>query len=362
MTEGALGARPIAVSLLTGFLGSGKTTLIRELLRHPAMGRLAVIINEFGSIGLDHELIEASDENFVQLSNGCLCCNVRSDLVFTLCDLAVRRRRAKVPAFERVMIETTGLADPVPILQALMTDRELIESYLLDNVITTVDALTGCDSIERFQEASRQIAAADRIVLTKSDVASGDACDVQERLTMLNPHAPVLRVVRGVVSPSVLFDVGLHGISRSRNGAQAWLTHEESSTSGSARHSASVSQLQTACVVRDQPLSAVTVSLFLAALAENCGSGLLRMKGIVCVAERPDRPAIVHGVQNVFHEPIWLERWPSNDHRTRLVFIGTRIHERWVRNLLVLLNAEVADEATRFRTGGGDSRRPVLLN
>src|SRR5262252_5612779 len=145
----------IPVSVITGFLGSGKTTLLGRLLRDPAMGRTAVIINEFGEIGLDHELIETSDESFVQLSNGCLCCNVRSDLVLTLADLAARRAAGSVPRFERVVVETTGLADPAPILHALMTDRDLSEVYALDGVVTTVDVLTGAHTLERHAEALR---------------------------------------------------------------------------------------------------------------------------------------------------------------------------------------------------------------
>jgi G3E family GTPase len=345
----------IPVSVITGFLGSGKTTLIRELIRQPAMGRVAVIVNEFGSVGLDHELIEASDENFVQLSNGCLCCNVRSDLIVTLCDLWQRRERAQVPPFERVLIETTGLADPVPILQALMMDRDISDNFALDNVITTVDGLTGRESIGHFLEASRQIAVADQIILTKSDLLADDAHDVQQDIRPLNPDAPILRVVRGRVPMSALFDVGQTCIRRVRSGDDGWLSKLPSALSG-GQHSTGVTSLRTFCLVLEEPVRAVTLSLLLAALAENCGAGLLRMKGIVHIAERPENPAIIHGVQNVFHEPLWLERWPSGDHRSRLVFIGTRIRERWVRNLLLLLNAEVADEFVRFHTKGGSAK------
>src|SRR5712672_1559755 len=160
----------IPVSIITGFLGSGKTTLLARLLRDPAMSRTAVIINEFGAIALDHDLIETSDESFVRLSNGCLCCNVRSDLMRTLGDLAVRRAAGTVPRFERVVIETTGLADPAPILHALMTDRDLCEVYALDSVVATVDAVTGLATFEHHAESLRQAAFADRIVLTKTDL------------------------------------------------------------------------------------------------------------------------------------------------------------------------------------------------
>ncbi len=200
----------IPVSVITGFLGSGKTTLLARLLRDPAMARTAVIINEFGAVGLDHELIETSDESFVQLSNGCLCCNVRSDLVLTLGDLAARRAAGTVPQFERVVVETTGLADPAPILHALMTDRDLCEVYALDGVITTVDAVTGLATLERHAESLRQAAVADRIVITKTDVPEAQTAALRARLAKLNPGASLLEAASGAIAPSALFDCGFY--------------------------------------------------------------------------------------------------------------------------------------------------------
>jgi G3E family GTPase len=337
----------IPVSVITGFLGSGKTTLLARLLRDPAMGRTAVIVNEFGAIGLDHDFIEVSDESFVQLSSGCLCCNVRSDLVLTLGDLAARRAAGTVPQFERVVVETSGLADPAPILHALMTDRDLCDIYALDGVVTTVDAVAGLATLDQHAESLRQAAVADRIVLTKTDVPEARTGALRARLAAINPGAPVLPVVRGNIAPSALFDAGLFSAAGKHPDVPAWLAHEAVAERRGNAHAHHREDITTFCVVRDEPVRAVTLALLLSALAENCGADLLRMKGIVRVAEEPDRPAVIHGVQHVYHAPVWLARWPSGDRRTRMVFIGRNIRESWVRALLDLLDAEVADETAR---------------
>jgi len=344
----------IPVAVITGFLGSGKTTLLARLLRDPAMCRTAVIINEFGAVGLDHELLRTSDESFVRLSNGCLCCNVRSDLVLTLGDLAVRRAAGTVPQFERAVVETTGLADPAPILHALMTDRDLADAYALDGVVTTVDAVTGLATLQQHEVSRRQAAVADRIVLTKTDLPDAQAAATAARLAALNPGAPVLAAVHGAVAPAALFDSGIYDVHGKHPDVHAWLAHEAvAAASGDARHHHD-DDITSFCILRHEPLRAVTLALFLSALAENCGTDLLRMKGIVHVAEQPDRPAVIHGVQHVYHAPVWLDEWPSGDRRTRMVFIGRNMRESWVRNLLDLLDAEVADESAR-RMPPGDA-------
>ncbi len=335
----------IPVSVITGFLGSGKTTLLARLLRDPAMARTAVIINEFGAIGLDHELIETSDESFVQLSNGCICCNVRSDLMLTLGDLAARRTAGTVPQFERVVIETTGLADPAPILHALMTDRDLRGVYALDGVVTTVDAITGLATLDNHAEARRQVAVADRLILTKTDADAAHTAATRARLAAINPTAPVLEVVSGAIAPSALFGCGAVDAVAVRS----WLAAETGALHGQARHSNHQSDIASFCIVREQPLHAVTLALLLSALTENCGADLLRMKGIVQVSEDPSRPAVIHGVQHVYHAPVWLARWPSDDRRTRMVFIGRNLRETWVRTLIDLIDDEVDDEIARRR-------------
>lgn len=327
----------IPVSVITGFLGSGKTTLLARLLRDPAMGRSAVIINEFGEIALDHELIETSDESFVRLSNGCLCCNVRSDLTLTLGELAARRKDGSVPPFERVVIETSGLADPAPILHALMADRELNGVYALDGVITVVDSLLGLETLAQHETSRRQAAVADRIVLTKTDLEGALPEAVSNHIAAMNPGAHIVRAVRGDIAPAMLFDGGSYDVAAKLPDAAHWLAHE--THAHEHEHAADISSF---CIVREEPLHAVTLALLLSALAENCGPDLLRMKGMVNVREDPQRPAVIHGVQHVYHAPVWLPRWPSDDRRTRLVFIGRKLRPSWVRELIELLEQEVA--------------------
>lgn len=334
---------PIPVCILTGFLGSGKTTLLARLLRDPAMGRTAVIMNEFGAIGLDHDLIETSDESFVQLSSGCLCCRVRSDLVLTLHDLAARRAAGTLPPFERVVVETTGLADPAPIVHALMSDRDLEGVYALSNVVATVDAINGLATLADHEESRRQAALADTLVITKTDLTCAQHAALEAQLSRLNPGARVVPVVLGDIAASVLFDRGWTRALRAAD-AQRWLAHDAVAAGGVHFHR---DELRSFCIVREEPLHAVTLALFVSALAENCGADLLRMKGIVNVAERAHTPAVIHGVQHVYHAPVWLARWPTEDRRTRMVFIGRRVRESWVCGLLDLLEAEVASENAR---------------
>ncbi len=339
----------IPVSVLTGFLGSGKTTLLARLMRDPAMGKTAVIVNEFGAIGLDHDLIETSEESFVQLSNGCLCCNVRSDLTLTLADLAARRAQGTVPPFERVVIETSGLADPAPILHALMTERDLAGVYTLDGVITTVDALLGITTLEQHEESRRQVAVADRIVITKTDVAGADVDALRQWLAHLNPGAMASAGVQGAIAPSVLFDCGSYDANSKHPDVGAWLartSHSYQGHQGNHGHTHS-DDYSSISLLREAPLRAVTLPLLLSALAENFGADLLRVKGIVHVLESPERPAVIHGVQHVYHAPVWLPRWPSADRRTRMVLIGRNLRESWVRKLIDMLDAEVADETAR---------------
>jgi G3E family GTPase len=337
----------IPVSVLTGFLGSGKTTLLRQLLRHADMGRTAVIVNEFGEIGLDHELVEAGDETTVALSTGCLCCKVTSDLALTLGDLAARRAAGHIPCFERVVIETSGLADPAPILHALMVDPALSEIYAVEDVIATVDAVTGLTALEKHAESVKQAALADTIVLTKTDVSEAQSVAILERLRAMNPRAALLPVVCGYIAPSSLFG------RRSRNdrGETRGFTYPPTREHSVHDHSTGIASFS---VTREEPLHAATLALFLSALAENCGSDLLRMKGIAGIAEEPHRPAVIHGVQHVYSAPEWLDRWPSGDRGTRMVFIGRNVRGDWVCGLLELLEREVID-ACEAAFGQGSS-------
>jgi len=331
----------IPVSVLTGFLGSGKTTLLGHLLRRPEFSRTAVLINEFGEIGLDHELLETSDDSFLELQTGCLCCKVRSDLAETLADMLGRRDRGALPPFDRVVIETSGLADPAPILQTLMTDRKLAGRLVLGGVVTTVDAVNGFGTLEREEISVKQVALADRLVLTKSDLAAGAQPELLDRLAELNAAAPLVRAHHGRIDPGRVFDSGAYDPRSKSLDAKSWLAEEARSHHHvHDRHDADIA---TYALVREEPIRAVTLTLLLEALAEHCGADLLRLKGIVRIAECPDRPAVLHGVQHIFHAPAWLERWPSEDRRSRIVFIARRVPRGWVEALLDSLDAEVSE-------------------
>jgi G3E family GTPase len=311
---------PLPISVVTGFLGSGKTTLLSRLLRDPALERTAVIVNEFGEVGLDHLLVEASDEEVVLLEGGCVCCKVRGDLVRTAGDLLARRARGAV-AFDRIVVETTGLADPAPILQALMTDREIAEALRLESVIATVDCAAGGATLDAHPQSVKQAALADRIVLTKTDLADSRA--LAERLRRINPSAPQLVAHHGAVDASRLFG----GARYDRP-----LDHHESHGD---------SGVTTFCLRRAEPLHAVTLTLFLQLLAEHCGPKLLRLKGLVDVVETPGRPAVIHGVQHVFHPPAWLDAWPDGERATRIVVISQGLDALWLQDLLEVLEGEV---------------------
>jgi len=327
----------IEALVLTGFLGSGKTTLLAHLLRRPEFSRTAVIINEFGEIGLDHDLIEASEESVIELQTGCLCCKVRNDLATTLHDLLRRRDQGSVTAFTRVVIETSGLADPAPILQTLMTDAMIAGRIVLDGVVTIVDAVTGIDTLSYEEISVKQAALADRLVLTKTDLVGLTPLPLIGRLRALNPTAPVLSAQRGQIDPAHLFQGRLYDPLAKSVDVQSWLRVEAIPQRCAHQHQ----DVNTYAIVRRDPIRAVTLTLFLEALCEHCGADLLRLKGIVNILESPNRPAVIHGVQHVFHPPSWLARWPSEDRYSRIVFITRSVPRGWVNALLEALDAEV---------------------
>ena len=334
----------IGVLVITGFLGSGKTTLLRHLLRQREFSRTAVIINEFGEVGLDHELVEASADSFIELTTGCLCCKVRSDLVATIEELLKRRDRNEVPPFTRIVIETSGLADPAPILQTLIAEPGIAGRIALAGVVTTVDGVNGASTLDREYISVKQVALADRLVLTKSDLAGAAAPPLLNRLAELNAAAPVAFAHHGKVDPRVFEGDALDARARPVD-IDSWLVG--AAGSHAHLHERHDTEIQTCATVREEPIRAVALTLFLETLAEHCGGGLLRLKGIVNIAECPDRPAVVHGVQHVFHPPAWLARWPSEDRRSRIVCITRRIPRRWIELLLDALDIEVTSVSDR---------------
>jgi G3E family GTPase len=331
----------IPVTILTGFLGSGKTTLLARMLKSPALSRTAVIINEFGEVGIDHDLVEASEESFVQLQTGCLCCSVRGDLEATIADLLARRAAGMVPPFENFVVETSGLADPAPILNAVMTEAARGSGVALANIVTTVDAATGLATLAREPQSVRQVAVADRVVVTKSDLA-GVSIGLRDRIAAINPRAEVIVASHGDVDPARLI-VDAFGAAAAAREIEAWTSTQHLSIVGQMQSHAHGDDIQCFAIRRDRPIPAVAVTLLLEALADHCSSDLLRLKGIVGITEHPGRPAVIHGVQHVFHAPVWLDRWPSDDCSTRLVMIGRGLSATWVECLIAALEAEVAE-------------------
>jgi G3E family GTPase len=345
----------IPVTVLTGFLGSGKTTLLARLLRDPALARTAVIVNEFGAVGIDHDLVTASDESFVELDTGCLCCTVRGDIEATLADLVARRQAGLVPAFERIVIETSGLADPAPVLNAILSEAGRGAGIGLGPVVTTVDAVTGHATLEREAQSRRQVAVADRLVLTKTDL-SLETDDLLASLRALNARAPLLQAVKGDIAAEALLGGAVASALLGVGDVDAWLGTDPA-TGIAAGTAASRHDADIGCITLrlDRPLPGVALTLLLEALADHLGEGLLRLKGIVHVAEQPERPAVIHGVQHLFHEPVWLERWPSADRATRLVMIGRGLSGLWVEHLIEAIAAEVTEVAMRGSpTDAGD--------
>ncbi|MSP03942.1 MAG: GTP-binding protein, partial [Acetobacteraceae bacterium] len=327
----------IPVVVVTGFLGSGKTTLIGRVLRDPAFARTAVIVNEFGEIGLDHDLIAISDETLMALTTGCLCCAVRSDLVQTLLDLQARRQAGNIPPYDRVLIETSGLADPAPILQALITDRGVAAGHRVQSVITLVDAVHGAASLERHSEARRQVALADRLVLTKTDMAA-PTDDFLARLGALNPGVEILTAISGHIAPEILFATADPGARAGR------LTDLPASGASPFQRGEHNDAVESFVLERDEPVPGLALVLLLEALAEHCGSKLLRVKGLVRLAEIPEQPALIHGVQHIFAAPEFLPDWPSADHRTRIVFITQGVPRHFPARLLAAIEAEAMEE------------------
>ncbi|MBS0221013.1 MAG: GTP-binding protein [Proteobacteria bacterium] len=352
----------IPVTVLTGFLGSGKTTLLNRLLRQPELADTAVIINEFGEIGLDHLLVEKSSEDgMVTLNSGCLCCTVRGDLVRTMSKLFLKRTKGEVTPFRRMVVETTGLADPAPILHTLMTDPLLASRYRLDGVVTTVDGVNGASSLDNHEEAVKQAAVADRLLLTKSDIADAPRLsELKSRLHQLNPGAPFHTISAGEIDPNAILNAGLYNPETKSADVKRWLheeayaeDHEHEHGHGHHHHGhghdhhhegAGTDQdphnvnrhddrIRAFCMTFDEPMSWSTVAAAFDALVTYRGPDLLRMKGILNVKDT-DKPVVIHGVQHVFHPPATLDAWPEGDDRkSRVVFITRDIAEDTIRKV-----------------------------
>lgn len=366
---------PVPLSVLTGFLGAGKTTLLNTLLQDPAMEGTAVIINEFGEIGLDHLLVETADENVMEMSSGCLCCTIRGDLIDTMIDLMTRRDEGRVKDFDRVVIETTGLADPAPILHTIMNHPWLLARYRLESVITLVDAVNGEATLDAHVEAVKQVAMADRLVLSKADLLEGlegeeKFASLVVRLRKLAPAARILDTLCGEATPEKLFNAGLYDPESKSPDVKRWLAEEAYGVDRNGhghdhghdhhhdvnRHDDHISAF---CIASDLPISAPSFDLFLELLRSYHGPNLLRVKGIVKVEEDQERPFIIHGVQHVFHPPVQLDAWPDEDRRSRLVFITRDVQKAELEKIFAAFaersqgaGAAFRDETLSLRSGG----------
>ena len=352
----------IPVTLLTGFLGSGKSTLLTQILRDPRFSDTAVVVNEFGEIGLDGFLIEHAEQQIVEMTSGCLCCTIRGDIRETLMMLHGRRSRGEIPAFRRLVVESTGLADPAPVIHTLMSDPRLDRRYMLGGIVTTIDAVNGEATLDAHPECMKQAAVADRLVLTKTDLATTPSSQqdmeaLEAKLRALNPAAPILERHNPAFDLGRLFDTSLYDPETKSMDVLNWLGAEAALDDGDHHHhdhghhhahhnvhhhfrgqdphdvTRHGPDIRAFTLTFDEPLSIDAFGSALEMLTTILGAHLLRVKGIVCTVDRPGRPLVIHGVQHVFHDPVWLDAWPDADERTRLVFITYQIERKTLESL-----------------------------
>ncbi|MFY8102138.1 MAG: CobW family GTP-binding protein [Allorhizobium sp.] len=366
----------IPVSILTGFLGAGKSTLLNRLLKDPAMKDAAVIINEFGEVGIDHLLVEASNDAVVELSDGCLCCTVRGELVDTLAELIDGMQTGKIKPLSRVVIETTGLADPAPVMQSVMGHPAIAQHFDLDGVVTVVDAVNGLSTIDTYPEAYKQVAVADRLLLTKKTLADATAIlELTERLRALNPRAPITDGDAPDAGSAAMLVNGLYDPASKIADVDRWLkdemaaaddhrhhdhdhhhhdhhhhshSHSHSHSHGHGHHhhhdvNRHGTSIRSYSILHDEPIDPMAINMFVDLLRSTHGEKLLRMKAIVALTDRPDRPLVLHGVQSIFHPPVRLPAWPEgSDRKTRLVLITRDLSESYVRDLFGAFTGKVS--------------------
>ena len=351
---------PIPFTVLTGFLGAGKTSLLNRLIHDPALAETAVIINELGEIGLDHLLVRPVRDDVVLMQSGCLCCTLRGDLVEALEQLLRDLDNGRV-SFRRMILETTGLADPAPVLQTAMAHPYLVQRFRLDGVITVVDAVNAGATLDQHLESVKQVAVADRIVLTKTDLLPAAEREqavraVRARLRELNPAAPILEAVAGEAAPQNLIGCGLFDPERKIADVKCWLAEEAYAAQlprGAHEHhhhdrNRHDDRIRAFTLTADTPIPGASFEMFIDLLRSLHGPKLLRLKGIVKIAEEPDLPLVIHGVQHILHPAVRLERWPDDDQRTRIVLITRDLPAGEVTPLFdAFLNRSAPDQPDR---------------
>ena len=341
-------ARLTPVIVVTGFLGSGKTTLLNHMLRHPSLADAAVLVNEFGAVGLDHFLVEAMDENTVLLESGCLCCTIRGDLKDSIIALNSRRARGEIPPYRRLIVETTGLADPAPILFTLSADTVLKHHYRLGSVITTVDGVNGLRQLDRHPESVKQATVADRIVLTKSDIADAHAlARLRARLARINRSAELITAVDGKVDVPHVLRADVYDARTKGAEVRRWLA-DEAEKDGTQGHAHDVSRhdahIHSFTLSFEGALDWTAFGIWLTMLLHTHGERVLRVKGILNVAGI-DAPVVINGVQHVVHPPIHLAAWPSDDRHSHIVFIVDDLPREAIERSLAAFNRIAAEAA-----------------
>jgi G3E family GTPase len=334
----------IPVNLITGFLGSGKTTLLQRLLRSPQLANTAVLVNEFGEVGLDHLLLETVDAETVLLQSGCVCCTIRGDLADAMRALYSKRERGLVPPFDRLAIETTGLADPAPIVATLMADPVLRHHFRLGSIVTTVDAVNGALHLAANPESIKQVAVADRLVVTKTDLADASAAgDLEAELARLNPTAPILDAVADPLAPDDLMTSDVYDPAQKPAEVAHWLRQEAAHHAAHpARHGHDPQRhgqdIHAFCLTFEQPLDWTGFGIWLTMLLHAHGTNVLRVKGILNVLDMAT-PVVIHGVQHIVHPPSHLARWPDDDRRSRIVFIVRGLDRSSIERSLTAFSA-----------------------
>ncbi|MFK0383695.1 CobW family GTP-binding protein [Agrobacterium sp. NPDC090273] len=340
----------IPVSIITGFLGAGKSTLLNRLLKDPAMSDAAIIINEFGDVSIDHMLVESSGDGIIELAEGCLCCTVRGELVDTLAELMDGMQTGRLKRVNRVVIETTGLADPAPVMQSVMGNPVIAHGFSLNGVVTVVDAVNGLSTLDNHVEAVKQVAVADRLVLTKRTLADDASLSrLMTRLQSLNPRAVIEDGDRNEWSAAELLDNGLYNTEGKTADVSRWLGEEDGHAHHHDHHhghgdhdhhhhhhdvNRHDDRIRSFSIVHDAPIDPMAIDMFVDLLRSAHGEKLLRMKAIVKVSDNPQRPLVLHGVQNIFHAPERLAAWPDpKDQRTRMVLITRDLPEAFVQDL-----------------------------